>query len=55
MPTFGFSVPDVEARRSILLDKGVPMMGIVQSALGVFVCSGRDPEGNRFSIESGKN
>ncbi len=52
-PTFVFAVSDVESQRSILPDKSVSMMEIVQAGPGVFVCSGSDPEGNRFSMDSG--
>jgi catechol 2,3-dioxygenase-like lactoylglutathione lyase family enzyme len=53
-PKVVFRVSDVAASRARLLQDGV-MMGDVRSPRpGIHVCDGRDPEGNRFSIESRK-
>lgn len=51
-PTFVFAVDDVEAAKAHLQDKGVEMGEIRTPTPNVTVCDGRDPEGNRFSIES---
>ena len=51
-PKIVFRVADVPASRDELQQRGVPMGEIRRPAPGVQVCDGRDPEGNRFSIES---
>lgn len=51
-PKIVFGVPDVEAARAQLHNKGVEMGEIRSAAPGVLVCDGVDPEGNIFSIES---
>lgn len=47
-----FLVDDVHAARAALAARGVAMSEVVSAAPGILVCSGRDPEGNRFSVES---
>jgi predicted enzyme related to lactoylglutathione lyase len=51
-PKIVFRVADVPRVRAELLQQGVPMGDLRSPAPGVQVCDGRDPEGNRFSIES---
>lgn len=51
-PKFVFEVEDIEAARSYLQTHDVQLGEIRTPAPGVRVCDGRDPEGNRFSIES---
>jgi catechol 2,3-dioxygenase-like lactoylglutathione lyase family enzyme len=51
-PKVVFRVADVPAARRRLLEQGVPMGEMRSPAPGVRVCDGRDPEGNRFSIEA---
>jgi len=50
-PKIVFRVADVPATRSELLRRGVPMGEVRSPAPRVHVCDGRDPEGNRFSVE----
>lgn len=47
-----FLVDDVHAVRETLTARGVTMGEVVSAAPGILVCSGRDPEGNRFAVES---
>lgn len=47
-----FLVDDVYAVRAALAARAVPMSEVVTAAPGILVCGGRDPEGNRFSVES---
>jgi predicted enzyme related to lactoylglutathione lyase len=51
-PKIVFGVDDVEAARAALLANGVAVDEVRSAAPGVWVCDGRDLEGNRFSIES---
>lgn len=51
-PTIVFQVDDIHAAREALIERGVPMGEIRSAAPGILVCDARDPEGNRFSIES---
>jgi catechol 2,3-dioxygenase-like lactoylglutathione lyase family enzyme len=51
-PKVVFGVADVPGVRAELLRRGVPMGKVRSPAQGVQVCDGRDPEGNKFSIES---
>ena len=51
-PKFVFEVDDLEAARSHLLDHDIELGDVRSPAPGVEICDGRDPEGNRFSIES---
>ncbi len=53
-PKVVFRVSDVAASRASLLQGGVPMGDVRSPGPGIQVCDGRDPEGNRFSIESRK-
>ncbi len=48
---FVFRVKDIEAARSELLGRGVSIAEVRSPAPGVWVCDGKDPEGNAFSIE----
>jgi predicted enzyme related to lactoylglutathione lyase len=47
-----FLVDDVHAARATLAARGVAMGEVATAAPGITVCSGRDPEGNRFAVES---
>lgn len=51
-PKIVFGVDDIHAARAALIQKGVNVDEIRSAAPGVWVCDGRDPEGNPFSIES---
>ncbi len=51
-PKIVFRVADVPRARTELLQQGVPMGDVRSPALGVQVCDGLDPEGNKFSVES---
>jgi catechol 2,3-dioxygenase-like lactoylglutathione lyase family enzyme len=51
-PKFVFAVEDIEAARSHLEERDVELGDVRSPAPGVEVCDGRDPEGNKFSIES---
>lgn len=47
-----FGVDDIHVAREQLLAKGVEVGEVRPAAPGVWVCDGKDPEGNPFSIES---
>lgn len=47
-----FRVEEVQAARAELVAKGVAVGEVRSAAPGVWVCDGRDPEGNPFSIEA---
>ncbi len=51
-PKIVFGVEDIHAARQELVEKGVAIDDVRSAAPGVWVCDGRDPEGNPFSIES---
>lgn len=51
-PKMVFGVADIQAARAELVAKGVSLDEVRSAAPGVWVCDGRDPEGNPFSIES---
>lgn len=51
-PKIVFGVADIHAARAELVAKDVIMDDVRSAAPGVWVCDGRDPEGNPFSIES---
>lgn len=51
-PRIVFRVADVQAARFELLEKGVLMEEITTPDAGRQECEGRDPEGNKFAIES---
>jgi predicted enzyme related to lactoylglutathione lyase len=51
-PKVVFRVSDVAEGRARLLQEGVTMGNVRSPGPGIQVCDGRDPEGNRFSIES---
>lgn len=51
-PMIVFGVADIQAARNHLLEQGVEIGEPFSAAPGVWVCHGRDPEGNPFSIES---
>jgi hypothetical protein len=51
-PKIVFRVDDLPAARNNLLEQGVSMGEMRSPAPGVQVCDGKDPEGNRFSIEA---
>lgn len=51
-PTMSFLVEDdLDEVRAALIAKGVTLGEIRQPAPGIRVCDGRDPEGNRFSLD----
>ena len=50
-PEIVFRVSDIQSVREDLVQQGIPMGEIRSIAPGVWICSGTDPEGNRFSIE----
>lgn len=51
-PKIVFRVSNVAASRAKLLQGGVTMGDVRSPGPGIQVCDGRDPEGNKFSIES---
>lgn len=51
-PKIVFGVDDIHAARAALLNNGVDIGEVRSAAPGVWVCDGRDVEGNPFSIES---
>ena len=51
-PKFVFEVEDVATARVEMLNRGIVMGEIRTAAPGILVCDAKDPEGNRFSIES---
>jgi catechol 2,3-dioxygenase-like lactoylglutathione lyase family enzyme len=51
-PKVVFRVSDVAASRARLVEDGVRMGDVRSPGLGIQVCDGQDPEGNKFSIES---
>jgi predicted enzyme related to lactoylglutathione lyase len=51
-PKIVFGVDAIQAARAELVEKGVNLDEVRSAAPGVWVCDGRDPEGNPFSIES---
>jgi predicted enzyme related to lactoylglutathione lyase len=51
-PKIVFDCDDIRVMREQLLSRGVAMGEIRSPSPGVLVSDGRDPEGNRFSIES---
>ncbi len=51
-PKIVFGVDNIHEARAELVDKGVHVDEVRSAAPGVWVCDGRDPEGNPFSIES---
>lgn len=51
-PKVVFDVDDLEAARDHLDDHGVTLGDVRNPAPGVRVVDGRDPEGNKFSIET---
>ena len=51
-PMIVFGVADIHRARAQLLAGGVPVGEVISAAPGVWVCHGRDPEGNPFSIEA---
>jgi predicted enzyme related to lactoylglutathione lyase len=50
-PKFVFRVADIHAARGKLLSRGVALSAVRSPTPGVWVCDGKDPEGNPFSIE----
>ena len=49
-----FRVSNIEATRKELLARGCLLEEVQSPLQGVWVCDGIDPEGNTFSIQSGK-
>lgn len=54
-PKIVFGVDDIHTARADLVAQGVNIDEVRSAAPGVWVCDGRDPEGNPFSIESHEN
>ena len=54
-PKIVFRVDDVPAVREVLLKRGVQLGEAHSTAPNVWVCDGKDPEGNPFSIMSRKD
>jgi catechol 2,3-dioxygenase-like lactoylglutathione lyase family enzyme len=52
-PRLVFHVEDVDAAREELVRKGVAMDPVRVIGPGVRTCDGRDPEGNKLSIQAG--
>lgn len=52
-PRLVFHVEDIDTAREELLRRGVPMDPVRVIGPGVRVCDGRDPEGNKVSIQAG--
>jgi catechol 2,3-dioxygenase-like lactoylglutathione lyase family enzyme len=50
-PKLSFRVPSVKAAREELIGRGVEMLSIRPIEAGLFISSGTDPDGNRFSVE----
>jgi catechol 2,3-dioxygenase-like lactoylglutathione lyase family enzyme len=50
-PGLNFWVGDIEAARKALIARGIELSEIQEIVPGVYICDGRDPEGNRFSLE----
>jgi len=46
-----YLVDDLHSARQILLGRGVLLDEPTQAAPGIWVCAGKDPEGNHFSLE----
>lgn len=51
-PKIVFGVDNIHTARADLVVNGVDVDEVRSAAPGVWVCDGRDPEGNPFSIES---
>ena len=51
-PKIVFRVDDILAAREELTNRGVELGEVRSAAPGVWVCDGKDPEGNKISIES---
>ena len=52
-PRLVFHVENVDRAREELVQRGVPMDPVRVIGPGVRVCDGRDPEGNKVSIQTG--
>ena len=52
-PKLSFRVPSVKAAHAELTARGVAMLSIIPIEGGLFISSGSDPDGNRFSVEGG--
>lgn len=50
-PKIVFGVEDIHTARQRLVGQGVAIGEVRSAAPGVWVCDGKDPEGNPFSIE----
>lgn len=50
-PTLPFTVRDIEATRTDLLSRNVRVTDIQEIAPGLLICTGKDPEGNLFTLE----
>ncbi len=53
-PCIVFRVASVPTAREVLRRRGVVTSAIRSAAPGVLVCDGKDPEGNKFSLEAGE-
>lgn len=50
-PMLVFTVADIAAARRVLLERGVAWEEPFETAPGILVCHGRDPEGNPLALE----
>ena len=53
-PKFTFFVEDLETTRRELAERGVETTDITTPAPGIHISEGRDPEGNRISLQAFK-
>ena len=51
-PKYNFEVKNIQETRKDLMTKGVEMEEITNATPTKLICSGRDPEGNGFFIET---
>jgi catechol 2,3-dioxygenase-like lactoylglutathione lyase family enzyme len=54
-PELVFRVSDAAVARQALVDAGLEMGPVRELETGNYLCSGRDPEGHPFSLESRKD
>ncbi len=53
-PRLVFRIPDMEATRKKLLERGMDVVEVQSPGQGVWTCEGRDPEGHPFTLEASK-
>lgn len=51
-PLIVFGVADIDQARALLVERGVNLEEAIETAPGVKVCYGRDPEGNAIALEA---